>query len=210
MNKTSITQDSISKLMSAVTFGQSITIDPDGHTHYRDENTPQARADFEANTRERMARTEAEPVLEAYSAGLIEGQWNLSQRAVNHLIGEAHLAGVERAVLVLRTADRIEAAWAEYGIELQVDLSALSLDGSEAYNTGIPMTEAGYTAIIIVELWQLGYAGTLRGCAERRNQFATNLANGIHPIAVVEANREANEASGRNIRFAEPFSDFIG
>jgi hypothetical protein len=62
----------------------------------------------------------------------------------------------------------------------------------------------------MVELWQLGYAGTLRGCAERRNSFAAKLANGIHPITVVEANREANEASGPNIRFPEPLRDFTG
>lgn len=209
MKTISTTQDPISALMGAVTFGQSVTIDPDGKSHYRDENTPEARAGFETKFREQMTKAEADPVLNAYADGATEGEWHLSQGTVNHIINEAHLAGVERAVQVLRTADRIEAAWAEYGIDLEVDLSSMTLDGSEAYNTGIPITEAGYTAIIIVELWQLGYAGTLRGCAERRNAFATNLANRIHPMVVVEANREANEASGRNIRFAEPFSDFI-
>ena len=209
-NNTSTAQDLISALMSAVTFGPSVTVDSHGNASYCDENTPEARAKFETRFREQMTNAEADPVIEAYSDGATEGEWHLSQSAVNHIIDEAHLAGVERAVQVLRTADRIEAAWAEFGVELEVDLSALSLDGSEAYATGIPITEAGYTAIIIVELWELGYAGTLRGCAERRNAFAANLANGIHPIAVVEANREANEASGRNIRFAEPLSDFTG
>ena len=210
MNTTSTALDLISALMGAVTFGQSVTIDPDGNAHHRDENIPEARAKFDTKFREQMTRAEANPVLEAYANGATEGEWHLSQSAVNHIIDEAHLAGLERAVLVPRTADRIEAPWAEDGVELEVDLSAPSLDGSEAYDTGIPITEAGYTAIIIVELWQLGYAGTLRGCAERKNAFAAKLANGIQPISVVEATREANEASGRNIRFAEPFSDFTG
>ena len=54
MNTTSHPQDLISALMSAVTFGTSVTIDPDGEAHYDDENTPEARAKFERELRDQM------------------------------------------------------------------------------------------------------------------------------------------------------------
>jgi hypothetical protein len=210
MNTTSNPQDRIiTALMGAVTFGQSVTIDPDGSAHYRDENTPEARAEFEREARERMSRAEADRVLEAYSDGATEGEWHLSQGTVNHIIGEAHLGGVESAVQVLRTADRIEAAWAQYGIELEVDLSH---QPEGRVIGGLPLTEAIYTALIVVELWRHGYAGTLRGCAELRNTFATNIARGVDPFVAVEAQLVANEASPhiRNTRSTVPRDDFAG
>jgi hypothetical protein len=205
-NTTSIDR-TVEALMAAVSYGG--TIDITG-TSRLVESGEVAHRRATQQFRETLETSRVEDVLAAYSDGATEGEWTLSQGAVNQIINESNLAGVESAVRLMRTADRIANAWTEYGITTDVDISHIALDGSKIVG-GMPWSESMHAALIAVEMQKNGYSTTLHTCAQQRTLFAESLAQGDDPFDFLEAcyrELEGN-AVARSTRSPEPVDDFL-